>query len=253
MNFKEMIYPFSIIILIMTGVYCLVYAKLSGFLMVAAVFFLCSAFVDSLEIIVACTVIFAVIHVIFLKPLIQSYTNGREGFSNTPKAITEEIKKRKSDWNEPTGVLSNSKTEGFADVSDPNVKKEGTSSNSQPASTERKDEVTQPQLDTKSLDTTLKSDKVEGMEFQSATNGLFKLGKMPSEEKGGGHLDPGKTLMKSMSSFDPKAISSMTEDTKKLLETQKGLMNMLTQMRPVLADGKELLQTFSGMFGNMKM
>jgi hypothetical protein len=26
-------------------------------------------------------------------------------------------------------------------------------------------------------------------------------------------------------------------------------MNMLTQMRPVLADGKELLQTFSGMFG----
>ena len=24
---------------------------------------------------------------------------------------------------------------------------------------------------------------------------------------------------------------------------------MLTQMRPVLADGKELLQTFSGMFG----
>jgi len=42
----------------------------------------------------------------------------------------------------------------------------------------------------------------------------------------------------------------MTTDTKKLLETQKQLMGMLTQMRPVLADGKELLQTFSGMFGN---
>ena len=27
-------------------------------------------------------------------------------------------------------------------------------------------------------------------------------------------------------------------------------MGMLTQMRPVLADGKELLNTFSGMFGN---
>ncbi len=26
-------------------------------------------------------------------------------------------------------------------------------------------------------------------------------------------------------------------------------MSMLNQMRPVLADGKELLQTFSGMFG----
>jgi hypothetical protein len=42
----------------------------------------------------------------------------------------------------------------------------------------------------------------------------------------------------------------MTTDTKQLLETQKSLMNMLTQMRPVLADGKELLQTFSGMFGS---
>jgi predicted component of type VI protein secretion system len=55
--------------------------------------------------------------------------------------------------------------------------------------------------------------------------------------------------MKAMSSFDPKTISAMTTDTKKLLETQKGLMQMLTQMRPVLADGKELLNTFTGMFG----
>jgi hypothetical protein len=27
-------------------------------------------------------------------------------------------------------------------------------------------------------------------------------------------------------------------------------MGMLNQMRPVLADGRELLNTFSGMFGN---
>ena len=39
-------------------------------------------------------------------------------------------------------------------------------------------------------------------------------------------------------------------DTKQLLETQKNLMGMLNQMRPVLADGRELLNTFSGMFGN---
>jgi hypothetical protein len=55
--------------------------------------------------------------------------------------------------------------------------------------------------------------------------------------------------MKAMESFDSNTIGSMTDDTKKLLETQKSLMGMLTQMRPVLADGKELLQTFSGMFG----
>ena len=63
-------------------------------------------------------------------------------------------------------------------------------------------------------------------------------------------LDAGGTLMKAMSSFDPDTTKKMTQDTKQLLETQKSLMNMLTQMRPILADGKELLQTFSGIFGN---
>ena len=72
---------------------------------------------------------------------------------------------------------------------------------------------------------------------------------MPSENSDGAKLDAGSTLMKAMESFKPDQINSMTDDTKKLLETQKSLMNMLTQMRPVLADGKELLQTFSGMFG----
>jgi hypothetical protein len=86
-------------------------------------------------------------------------------------------------------------------------------------------------------------------EFQSATNELFKLGKMPSEHKDGPMLDAGSTIMKAMSSFDPETTSKMTNDTKQLLETQKSLMGMLTQMRPILADGKELLQTFSGMFG----
>ena len=35
----------------------------------------------------------------------------------------------------------------------------------------------------------------------------------------------------------------------KLIETQKGLMEMLNNMRPVLQDGKQLLDSFSGMFG----
>jgi hypothetical protein len=90
---------------------------------------------------------------------------------------------------------------------------------------------------------------VSADELKSATGGLFKLGEMPSEHKDGPHLDAGKTIMQSMASFDPKSISSMTDDTKKLLETQKSLMSMLNQMRPVLADGRELLSTFSGMFG----
>ena len=82
-------------------------------------------------------------------------------------------------------------------------------------------------------------------EFQSATNELFKLGKMPSEHAEGPMLDAGSTLLKAMSSFNPEQINAMSSDTKQLLDTQKSLMGMLNQMRPVLADGKELLNTFS--------
>ena len=96
-------------------------------------------------------------------------------------------------------------------------------------------------------------DGIATEEFQSATNELFKLGKMPSEHKEGPMLDAGGTIMKAMSSIDPATTQKMTMDTKQLLETQKSLMNMLTQMRPILSDGKELLQTFGGMFGGQAM
>ena len=43
----------------------------------------------------------------------------------------------------------------------------------------------------------------------------------------------------------------MTEDTRQLIDTQKNLMGMLGQMKPVLADGKQLLDTFSKMFGGL--
>jgi hypothetical protein len=86
-------------------------------------------------------------------------------------------------------------------------------------------------------------------EFLSATGGLFKLGEMPSENKDGPHLDAGQTLVAAMKSLDPNTVSEMTSGTKQLLETQKNLMGMLKSMTPVLAEGRELLSTFSGMFG----
>ena len=85
-------------------------------------------------------------------------------------------------------------------------------------------------------------------EFKSATGGLFKLGEMPSENKDGPHLDAGQTLVAAMKSLDPSTVSEMTDGTKQLLETQKNLMGMLKTMTPVLAEGRELLNTFSGMF-----
>ena len=78
---------------------------------------------------------------------------------------------------------------------------------------------------------------------------MFKLGEIPSDASDGAHIDVGTTMMNALNALKPDQVKQMTEDTRKLLETQKSLMGMLTQMRPILADGKELLQTFSGIFG----
>jgi hypothetical protein len=129
------------------------------------------------------------------------------------------------------------------------------SAESSSAPSKRKDEVNPNQVKdvTSAVQGASTGDKVANQEFQSATNQLFKAGMLPSENKDGPVLDSGSTLLKAMESFKPDQINAMTSDTKKLIETQQGLMDMLNQMRPVLADGKELLQTFSGMFGGSGM
>jgi CRP-like cAMP-binding protein len=44
-------------------------------------------------------------------------------------------------------------------------------------------------------------------------------------------------------------IKAMSKDTQQLIETQKSLMGMLGSMKPMLNDGKELMDTFQQMFG----
>jgi hypothetical protein len=82
------------------------------------------------------------------------------------------------------------------------------------------------------------------------TDGLFKLGELPAETKGGPHIDTSTTLMNALQGLDKGQISRLTDDTRKLLDTQKTLLNMMQSMKPMLTDGKELLATFSGMFGS---
>jgi len=217
--------------------------------MASAVALFAAAFISQFELIVAITVMFVLFYTLFLKQYIKRF----EPFQN--QEIVNRIASMKGAVkgqhapHQPVGVYD-PKVEGFQDVS-PHVEKEGESQASSAAAASK---TGHHQVDTehvKKVTHTIESDKEkEDEEFQSATNSLFKLGKMPSEHADGPKLDAGKTIMKAVGSFDPKTISAMTTDTKKLLDTQKGLMEMLTQMRPVLADGKELLQTFSGMFSN---
>ena len=53
-----------------------------------------------------------------------------------------------------------------------------------------------------------------------------------------------------MGALQPDQIKSMTSDTQALLQTQQNLMGMLQSMQPILKDGRKLLDTFSGIFGN---
>jgi hypothetical protein len=258
MKFNQLTHHISIVILVITALYTLVYAGLTGLLLTSAITLLAAAFMDDFEVVAAVTVIFALFYTMFLKRYLQKL----EPF--TDKEIIKRVKDMEvqyhpqkqninTETSQPAGCY-NPSIEGFATLSDTSDGKPNTST-SAPAktndaipSTEAKKvekAVEAYENDTKKMSNT----DIPKEEFKSATGGLFKLGEMPSEHKDGPHLDAGKTIMQAMSNFDPKTISSMTDDTKKLLETQKGLMSMLNQMRPVLADGRELLQTFSGMFG----
>ncbi len=80
-------------------------------------------------------------------------------------------------------------------------------------------------------------------------DGIFKLGELPSEAAGGPHLDASSTMMNAMQALNPDQIKSLTDDTRQLLDTQKSLMGMLETMKPLLADGQNLMNTFGTMFG----
>jgi hypothetical protein len=83
----------------------------------------------------------------------------------------------------------------------------------------------------------------------STTNGMFKLGSIPADAVGGAHIDLGTTLSNALGALKPDQVKAMTDDTRKLLETQKSLMSMLGTMKPMLQDGKQLMETFTEMFG----
>lgn len=258
MKFNQLTCQISLGILAVTALYTLVYSGLTGVLLSAAVGLIAAAFIDELELVSAITIIFALLYTLFLKRFFMRL----EPFMNEddPKHIMGRLSQMKKEYHqapqdlkdprlEPAGVYDPS-IEGFEDVSSNKKEEKGAPNDSGPAST-KSTGVNQVGKEAEKVTAAINgSKKVEDEEFQSATNALFKLGKIPSEHSDGPRLDPAKTLEKAMSALDPNTISSMTTDTKQLIETQKGLMSMLNQMRPVLADGKELLQTFSSMFGS---
>jgi hypothetical protein len=80
------------------------------------------------------------------------------------------------------------------------------------------------------------------------SGGLFKLGQIPKDDKGGFHIDSGTSILNALKSLKPDQIQAMTQDTKQLIDTQKSLMNMLQSFKPMMSEGKEMMATFQEMF-----
>jgi len=139
----------------------------------------------------------------------EPYYDGNEGFINQ---VFQNISK--AGYTSPGFGVGAPLVEGFQDESP--TKKEAT-----PAPTIKKEELAVP----------------------------FKLGEIPSQVKNGPHIDVGSTLMKAIQDLNPEQINAMTKDTKQLIDTQKSLMGMLGTMKPMMQDGKELMETFQQMFG----
>ena len=156
--------------------------------------------------------------------LVAAMTKSSEGFNtNTPPPeISSQVRKMKSDY------MNSNMVEGYEDVKN------------------EKNEKPAPALGTEGSKGTEGS---EGTEAKDEMPTPFKLGEIPSQVKNGPHIDAASTLVKAINSLNPDQIKAMSKDTQHLIETQKSLMGMLGSMKPMLNDGKELMDTFQQMFG----
>lgn len=64
------------------------------------------------------------------------------------------------------------------------------------------------------------------------------------------HVDIGTTILHAYRNLSPEQIGGMRRDTRELLTLQKELMGSLTEMKPAIEQGAELLKTFSTFFGD---
>ena len=101
------------------------------------------------------------------------------------------------------------------------------------------------------VDTAMTAPAVQQGFEDEENSGLFKLGQLPSETQSGPFVDVASTMSKAMGALKPDQLAAMTAESKSLLETQKNLMGMLESMRPVLQDGRQLLDTFVSIVGSM--
>jgi hypothetical protein len=256
-----------ITILCLYIVYGIFYIGVTGLLMSAAIGLIIGSLNFSLELTTAIVILIGILWQTVVLRRIEKFTGERTGTGNNLKDITKKIEQvQRRDAFQPTGVLSSNFVEGFADsnaststpdsgstASKPAGEKTPPPSTSTPASTSAPTATAALANALPAASAAASSTPPTTSGFSDrATDGMFKLGSIPPEAKGGAHIDVGTTLMNALNSLKPDQVKQMTEDSRKLMETQKSLMGMLGNMKPMVQDGKQLMETFQEMFGNMK-
>ena len=223
----------------------------AGFLLSLAIGMITFGGTNSFEVAVSATLLGGVMYSLISK--------SKEGFADQGTTIVERIKNIKQVVGSkgevtgpapsvlgrqgPKGVFASGFVEGFADAADGVV----TAGSDVPPNPTNAEAASKPAT-ASAPPPTIETPAISGFKGDT-TNGLFKLGVLPEEKKGGFHIDQGTTVMNALNSLKPDQIKAMSEDTQKLIDTQKSLMSMLSTMKPMLQDGKQMMETFQQMFG----
>ena len=262
-----------LIVYILYGFFALPFA---GFLLSLAVGLLAYGGLESPELSVAFVILTGVVYSLISRAgaataLMKVAT--KEGFETGNTDGSEKIAKRveriyKANVG-PHGVYASAFVEGFADASGNSIdgqleavlkdKPAEESPESKPASATAPSSAGSgiPPPAPPAVTASVPKAETEGgikQGFSGAPDdGQFKLGVLPEDTKGGYHIDTGTTVINALNALKPDQIQAMSADTQKLIDTQKSLMSMLSSMKPMLQDGKQMMDTFQQMFGNNQM
>lgn len=216
-------------------------------------------FLDSFELAVAFCVVSGVLFGLLNQTKFSYETKfTKEGFStDTTEQIAHRVQAMQKGKGEPHGVLASSFAEGFADATTDSSGNEVTSHAS--SSTTSGETKAAPATTNGGAGSGVPPPAPPAAAKEAAKAGFtgsnnkdmeFKLGVIPDDGKGGYHIDQGTTVINALNALKPDQIKAMTEDTRKLIDTQKNLMSMLGSMKPMLQDGKQMMANFQEMFGN---
>lgn len=241
-------------VLVIYIVYGIVSMPFPFFLLSTAVGLIAYGMTESVEITAALTILTGALAI-----LISNYKRKEPFMSGNAVEIVNRLQKvERKQEKAPVGVYASGYVEGFEDVSENKVEAKSTAAESKPApAAAPATAVPVPPAAaavataTPPSSTGTNATTTSGFKNASDTNqaGLFKLGVLPEEGKGGFHIDQGTTVLNALNALKPDEVKRMSEDTQKLIDTQKSLMMMLGTMKPMLSDGKQLIDTFQQMFG----